>query len=72
MNGETPPPPLEWHPLDALRTVTLTKRKAWGAAPWTDHPYAYVWYVATDQLGRSIAGESWIVETPIMPWELQC
>ena len=45
---------------DDPRRVMLTKRKAWGAAPWSEAPYVYVWFVATDNLGRSIAGESWV------------
>ncbi len=44
-------------------TLVLTKRKAWGWAPYVGRPFVYVWYVATDDLGRSIAGESRIVYT---------
>lgn len=42
------------------RIETLTKRKVGALAPYVGRPFIYVWFVATDSLGRSIAGESWI------------
>jgi hypothetical protein len=41
--------------------LILTKQKAWGAAPYVGRPFVYVWKVATDQYGRSIAGDTMIV-----------
>ena len=40
-------------------TLRLTKERAWNYAPYVGEPFIYMWYVATDQYGRSIAGESW-------------
>lgn len=42
----------------ALNCVTLTKREAYGNAPYVGEPFVYVWPVATDEYGRSIAGEA--------------
>lgn len=39
----------------------LRKRIAIGPAPYVGRPFLYEWYTATDQYGRSIAGESRIV-----------
>lgn len=39
-------------------TLHLRKRRALGPAPYVGEPFAYWWYIATDQYGRSIAGES--------------
>lgn len=39
----------------------LTRRKAVGRAPYVGDPFHYQWWVARDQLGRSIAGDAWIV-----------
>lgn len=49
--------------LDAPRDVSLerfilTKNIAAGPAPYVGEPFTYRWNVATDQLGRSIAGEA--------------
>lgn len=38
----------------------LTKEKAAGLAPYVGDPFMYVWYVATDELGRSVAGDAHI------------
>lgn len=43
-----------------LSQFTLTKHKAIGPAPYVGRPFRYMWHFATDQLGRAIAGESWI------------
>ena len=45
----------------------LTKRKATGPAPYVGRPFAYWWRFATDQLGRAIAGESFIVYDAVGP-----
>ncbi|MGH3549020.1 MAG: hypothetical protein ACRDQU_13095 [Pseudonocardiaceae bacterium] len=42
-------------------TLLLTKDKAWGLAPYVGPPFVYMWYIAADQFGRAIAGESRIV-----------
>jgi hypothetical protein len=41
--------------------VELTKRVAFGPAPYVGEPFRYVWHAATDQYGRSIAGPSRVV-----------
>lgn len=41
-----------------IEVHTLTKQRAQGLAPYIGRPFIYRWTVATDQLGRSIAGES--------------
>jgi len=41
-----------------IRVHTLTKQRAQGLAPYVGRPFIYRWTVATDQVGRSIAGES--------------
>jgi hypothetical protein len=42
----------------SLGSMTLTKRQASGPAPYVGRPYVYLWMTATDEVGRSIAGES--------------
>jgi hypothetical protein len=44
-----------------VRTMRMTKRRAWGPAPWVGQPFHYEWNIGTDELGRHIAGESRIV-----------
>ena len=46
-----------------LREVIMTRRKAWGPAPYVGRPFGYAWWVGVDNLGRQIAGESRIVYT---------
>ena len=41
--------------------LTLTKQVAGGPAPYVGEPFMYRWNVATDQYGRSIAGEARIM-----------
>ena len=57
------PKPINADPVDDKRT--LTKQKAWALAPYTGKPFVYMWFCATDELGRSIAGKSWI---EYLPW----
>lgn len=45
----------------AMNVVVLTKRKAWGWAPYVGRPFVYVWPCAVDDLGRTIAGDTKIV-----------
>lgn len=52
---EYPPKPIR------REYLTLTKQVALGRAPYVGEPFAYRWYVATDNLGRSIASEAAIV-----------
>lgn len=54
---------------DALTALPIDKHtlkisKAYGVAPYVGHPFVYMWKVATDELGRSIAGRSWIQYLP--------
>lgn len=37
---------------------TLTRRKAFGPAPYVGRPFVYLWYVGEDDLGRMVAGET--------------
>lgn len=46
---------------DMPSTLVLTKRRAWGAAPYVGTPFHYEWPVAVDNLGRQITGEVRIV-----------
>lgn len=46
------------------REALLRKQIAVGPAPYVGRPFLYEWNVATDQFGRSIAGESRIVYRP--------
>lgn len=43
--------------------IVLTKHSAVGLAPYVGRPFIYKWRVATDHLGRAVAGDSWIVYT---------
>jgi hypothetical protein len=53
-----------------LRTITMVRRRAVGAAPYVGRPFHYEWYVGVDDLGRCIAGESRIVyELQPAPWQ---
>lgn len=45
---------------DEIRAHTLTKQRARGLAPYVGRPFMYCWNVATDELGRTIAGEAQI------------
>lgn len=47
-----------WAHEPAISTHTLTKEKAAGLAPYVGDPFVYIWYVATDELGRSVAGDA--------------
>jgi hypothetical protein len=44
----------------SVRERVLTKEKAAGLAPYVGNPFMYVWYVATDELGRSVSGDTQI------------
>lgn len=46
------------------RRRILTRRKAWGPAPYVGEPFVYVWYCAVDELGRGIAGDARVVYIP--------
>lgn len=41
--------------------LTLTRRKAWGPAPYVGAPFFYVWHFWSDDQGRGVGGESRIV-----------
>jgi hypothetical protein len=46
-------------PLDDAPAVnTLSRRRAVGRAPYVGRPFVYVWDVATDELGRHVAGDT--------------
>lgn len=51
-----------------VQQVVLQKRRAYGFAPYVGDPFVYVWRFATDQYGRSIAGEAHIHYLPWEPW----
>ncbi len=44
--------------------AVLTKRRAFGLAPYVGDPFLYTWWAATDQHGRSIASDSRIEYLP--------
>lgn len=47
-----------------VRVRTLIKEKAGGPAPYVGDPFIYVWFVATDELGRTVAGDAHIQLLP--------
>jgi hypothetical protein len=47
-----------------LRVMIMTRRRAWGRAPYVGDPFVYEWSVGIDELGRQIAGDSRIVYYP--------
>lgn len=50
------------HPVDPIpEPFVLTRRRAWGRAPYVGEPFHYEWWVGEDQLRRRIAGETQIV-----------
>lgn len=51
--------------LEPTRMLTLVRKRAFGPAPWTGEPALYVWFTATDALGRHIAGESHLHRDPV-------
>jgi hypothetical protein len=44
-----------------LPTLTLTRHQCYSPAPWTSYPYGYRWDVASDQLGRCLSTEAWLI-----------
>lgn len=46
---------------DVSRSMTMTRRKCWGPAPYVGRPFVYVWMAGVDDLGRCIASDSRIV-----------
>jgi hypothetical protein len=48
-------PDPDLYPPETKRQV-LTRRKAYGLAPYVGRPFVYVWPVAVDSLGRQVAG----------------
>jgi len=52
-------PPFRVGPLPDL--FRLTRQRAAGRAPYVGDPFHYEWWVARDELGRSIAGDTRIV-----------
>lgn len=73
-----PPPTLtmsadELYPAstDTYKTMVLTKRKAWGPAPYVGPRFHYRWWTAVDQLGRMIGGESKIAYEVETQWWLR-
>lgn len=49
-----------WDVEPQISRHTLHKKKAAGLAPYVGDPFVYVWYVGTDELGRSVAGDAMI------------
>jgi hypothetical protein len=41
-----------------FRTMTMTRYKAVAPAPYVGRPFAYLWWVGVDELGRAIAGDA--------------
>ncbi|HET6291005.1 MAG TPA: hypothetical protein VFG15_30210 [Amycolatopsis sp.] len=46
-----------------MTSYLLVKRKAFGMAPYVGRRFVYVWYFATDELGRAIASDARIAHT---------
>lgn len=53
---------------DTYKTMVLTKRKAWGPAPFVGPRFHYRWWTAVDQLGRMISSESKIAYEDELGW----
>lgn len=51
----------------SLNHLTLDLHTCWGAAPYVGHRFVYAWRVATDELGRMVAGEAWRQYIPDRP-----
>lgn len=49
-----------------VRQHVITRRKAWGLAPYVGAPFVYVWPVGEDELGRMVGGEArvWMLDSP--------
>lgn len=40
--------------------IALTRRLCAAPAPYVGEPFVYLWYTATDDYGRAVAGDCWI------------
>lgn len=50
----------------AMTRPHLTRRKAWGPAPYVGPPFVYCWYVAVDGVGAQVlSGDAWIQYTSL-------
>lgn len=49
-------------------TFTMTRRTAYGLAPYVGRPFVYAWDLFEDELGRMVAGDSRIEYTDPWPW----
>ena len=51
---------VETDPFDpSFTTIVLTRRKAWGPAPYVGAPYVYQWWCLIDEHGQGIGGQAW-------------
>jgi hypothetical protein len=62
MDPERPVPPAWFReanpsPTMAFPTITLTRMKAGGQAPWAGRPFRYEWWIAVDEQHRQVAGD---------------
>lgn len=49
----------ETYPTEPLpQPMILTRRRCAGPAPYVGRPFCYMWWVATDDWGRAIAGDA--------------
>lgn len=61
---------------DVPRVLTMRRMQAWGPAPYVGDPFAYVWDIGVDDLGRQVAGLTQIKRQPVpkpvekKPWDL--
>jgi hypothetical protein len=57
------PTPDALYPVEPMTSLTMTRYKAMGPAPYVGRPFVYVWWVGVDDYGRSIASDSRIAYT---------
>jgi hypothetical protein len=50
--------------------IALHRKKAWAFAPYVGEPFVYAWFVAEDDLGRTVAGDAQIEAQPPHPTRL--
>lgn len=69
-----PSVPATWDPqtesIDVhVHEVALTRRQAWGRAPYVGCPFVYTWQVAVDSHGRQVAERESHIAYTCYCWE---
>lgn len=57
-----PGEPLGPPSLGPSRRTQLRRQRAWGLAPYVGDPFVYVWWTASDDRGRWIAGDATTIQ----------